>query len=95
MEENGIITEMYGRKLDDNLRKGTAYHLYLPGPHKGVWNVQALKASDEIILCEAPIDAMTCWVHGYCNVTASYGTGGSSVISPKKRGIHKWNFPVT
>lgn len=76
MDENGINTEMYGRKLNDNLRKGTAYHLYLPGPHKGVWNVQALKASDEIILCEALIDAMTFWVHGYRNVTASYGTGG-------------------
>ena len=76
MDENGVITEMYGRKLNDNLRKGTAYHLYLPGPHQGVWNVQALKASDEIILCEALIDAMTFWVHGYRNVTASYGTGG-------------------
>ena len=36
----------------------------------------ALKASDEIILCEALIDAMTFWVHGFRNVTASYGTGG-------------------
>ena len=76
MDENGVITEMYGRKLNDNLRKGTAYHLYLPGPHKGVWNVAALKASDEIILCEALLDAMAFWVYGFRNVTASYGTGG-------------------
>ncbi|MEJ2445725.1 MAG: CHC2 zinc finger domain-containing protein [Exilibacterium sp.] len=76
MDENGVISELYGRKLNDNLRPGTAYHLYLPGPHQGVWNVQALKASREIILCEALIDAMTFWVHGFRNVTASYGTGG-------------------
>ncbi len=77
MDEHGIITEVYGRKLLGNrLRKGTPQHLYLPGPHQGVWNSQALKASDEIILCEALIDAMTFWVNGFRNVTASYGTGG-------------------
>jgi len=77
MDEHGIITEVYGRKLLGNrLRKGTPQHLYLPGPHQGVWNIQALKASDEIILCEALIDAMTFWVNGFRNVTASYGTGG-------------------
>jgi len=77
MDEHGTITEVYGRKLLGNrLRKGTPQHLYLSGPHQGVWNVQALKASDEIILCEALIDAMTFWVNGFRNVTASYGTGG-------------------
>jgi len=76
LDEHGLISEVYGRKIRDDLRKGTAYHLYLPGPHAGVWNVQALQASEEIILCEALIDAMTFWVHGYRNVTASYGTGG-------------------
>jgi DNA primase catalytic core len=77
MDENGLITEVYGRKISGNkLRKGTAQHLYLPGPHEGVWNVEALQASKEIILCEALIDAMTFWVHGFKNVTASYGTSG-------------------
>jgi len=84
LDESGIISEVYGRKLlGQRLRKGTAQHLYLPGPpacpagrHRGVWNVQALQASEEIILCEALIDAMTFWVHGYRNVTASYGTSG-------------------
>ena len=70
------ITEVYGRKINDNLRKGTAYHLYLPEAHAGVWNIQSLAASQEIILCEALIDAMTFWVHGFKNVTASYGTSG-------------------
>ena len=49
----GEITEVYGRKINDNLREGTPKHLYLPGPHRGVWNESALTADSEIILCEA------------------------------------------
>jgi len=76
-DANGQITEVYGRKiLGTRLRKGTPMHLYLPGQHQGVWNATALQASDEVILCEALIDAMTFWCHGYRNVTASYGTSG-------------------
>jgi DNA primase len=73
---SGEITEVYGRKINDNLREGTPYHLYLPGPHRGVWNEAALAAHPEIILCEALIDALTFWRAGYRNVTASYGIEG-------------------
>ncbi|MBW1809160.1 MAG: toprim domain-containing protein [Deltaproteobacteria bacterium] len=72
----GNVCEMYGRKITQNLRKGTPLHLYLPGPHKGIWNEEALKASKEIILCESLIDALTFWCAGYRNVTASYGIEG-------------------
>ena len=70
------MVEMYGRKITPNLREGTPDHLYLPGAHAGVWNEEALIASKEIILCEALIDALTFWVAGYRNVTASYGVNG-------------------
>jgi DNA primase len=73
---NGNITEMYGRKITPNLREGTPLHLYLRGPHQGVWNELALQVSKEIILCEALIDALTFWCAGFRNVTASYGVGG-------------------
>ncbi|MBB6249430.1 CHC2 zinc finger domain-containing protein [Rhodanobacter sp. A1T4] len=74
---DGTIHEVYGRKIRDDLRAGTAYHLYLPGPHAGVWNEEGLAAcGGEVILCEALIDAMTFWVHGLKNVTASYGVHG-------------------
>ncbi|MET1257332.1 toprim domain-containing protein [Aliikangiella maris] len=77
IDENGIISEVYGRKLlGKRLRKGTAIHTYLPGPHEGVWNVAGLKNCREVILCESLIDAMTFWVNGFRNVTASYGTSG-------------------
>jgi DNA primase catalytic core len=72
----GDVLGMYGRKITEGLRPGTPLHLYLPGPHRGVWNEEALVASKEIILCESIIDALTFWCAGYRNVTASYGVNG-------------------
>lgn len=72
----GEITEVYGRKITEGLRPGTPNHLYLPGPHRGVWNEAALADAKEIILCEALIDALTFWCAGYRNVTAAYGIEG-------------------
>lgn len=77
MDEAGHIQEMYGRRISDsNHNKGAPKHLYLPGPHQGVWNSQGLVNQQEVILCESLIDAMTFWVHGFTHVTASYGTQG-------------------
>jgi DNA primase len=72
----GNVTEIYGRKIIERLRPGTPMHTYLPGPHRGVWNEQALTVSKEIILCESLIDALTFWCADYRNVTASYGVNG-------------------
>ncbi|KVD47571.1 hypothetical protein WS61_08660 [Burkholderia sp. ABCPW 11] len=75
----GAVAGLYGRKVRDNLRPGTAYHLYLPGPHRGVFNAAGLAGQTEVILCEAIIDALTFWCAGYRNVTASFGAEGFSV----------------
>ncbi len=74
--EDGRVTEMYGRKITRNLRPGTPDHLYLPGPHRGVWNLEAVVVSKEVILCESLIDAMTFWCAGLRNVTTAYGVEG-------------------
>ncbi|MHA3916264.1 CHC2 zinc finger domain-containing protein [Halovulum sp. GXIMD14793] len=78
--DTGAVLEAYGRKIRPNhkIGKNEMKHGYLPGPHRGVWNAKAFAASDEIILCEALIDAMTFWAHGFRNVTAIYGTSGFS-----------------
>jgi hypothetical protein len=76
IDVQGQIRELYGRKITDRLRSGTLLHLYLPGPHGGVWNEAALMASQSIILCESLIDAMSFWVAGQRNVTAAYGVNG-------------------
>lgn len=76
LDAEGRVLEAYGRKITEGLRRGTPLHLYLPGPHRGVWNLEALEASDEVILCESLIDALTFWCAGFRNVTASYGIEG-------------------
>ena len=82
----GNIAEVYGRKIRDDLRPGTPKHLYLPGPHGGVFNLAGVIAAGarpegepgrgEVILCEALIDALTFWCAGFQNVTSSYGIEG-------------------
>jgi DNA primase catalytic core len=75
-DASGQVVQMYGRKITPGLREGTPLHLYLPGPHRGVWNEEALAVSKEIILCEALIDALTFWCAGFRQVTTSYGVNG-------------------
>jgi DNA primase len=67
-------TKLYGR-LYGKPNPGISRHMYLPGPHEGIWNLSALD-SPELILCEAAFDALTFWVHGFKNVTFIYGTEG-------------------
>ena len=74
--ERGQVVQCYGRKITPRLREGTPLHLYLPGAHTAVWNVDALADAKEIILCESLIDAMTFWVAGFPNVITSYGVSG-------------------
>ncbi|UWS30005.1 CHC2 zinc finger domain-containing protein [Erwinia pyrifoliae] len=76
--QRGRVLQLYGRRTlgDNQIKKGSARHLYLPAPLAGVWNEQALKASSEVILCEALIDAMTFWCAGYRNVIAAFGVNG-------------------
>ena len=73
-DADGHVTEVYGRKITPNVNP--PWHLYLPGPHRGVWNERALGGQAEVILTEALIDAMTFWCAGYRNVTAAYGVEG-------------------
>jgi DNA primase catalytic core len=77
-DASGAIAEVYGRKLlrDNQLRPGTAKHLYLPGPHRGVFNLAGWRGADEVILCEALLDALTFWCAGYRHVTSAFGVSG-------------------
>ena len=74
----GNIVEVYGRKLTPThqLRPGTPLHLYLPGPHRGVFNLDGWRGAEEVILCEALIDALTFWCAGYRHVTSAFGVSG-------------------
>ena len=71
---DGAILGAYGRKIIESQSTGIK-HLYLPGPHRGLWNPACL-GSREVILCEALLDALTFWTHGHRNVTTAYGVEG-------------------
>ena len=90
-DATGTVVNFYGRKIRDDLRKGTPDHLYLPGPHRGMLNWPAL-TQEEVILCEAPIDALTFWVAGYRHVTCAWGAGGLTdemVAALVERGVRR------
>lgn len=77
LDSGGVVGEVYGRKVAEHgLRAGTPRHLYLPGPHAGVFNIGAFKDSDELVVCESLIDALSLWCAGFRHVTAAYGVGG-------------------
>ena len=73
VDAHGRIVQIYGRRIDNGQCRASK-HFYLPGPHRGLFNREALAATDEIILCESIIDALTFWCNGYRNVTTIYGT---------------------
>lgn len=80
-DANASPVQAYGRKIGDLRGSRVALHLYLPGPLAGIFNREAVIASEEIILCEAIIDAMSFWAAGYGHVTASFGKRGHTPIS--------------
>ncbi|HKV43607.1 MAG TPA: CHC2 zinc finger domain-containing protein [bacterium] len=69
---NGEVLQVYGRKIRDDLRPGTPMRLSLPGAAQ-LWNGPGLQGTGDVIICQGPLDALTFWVAGYRNVTASSG----------------------
>jgi DNA primase len=70
MDEHEQTVSFYGRSIEGSS------HLYLSGPHKGIFNVKACKVYDEIVLTESIIDALSLIHLGIENVQACYGTNG-------------------
>ena len=70
---SGQVVDIYGRKTRNDLRKGTPLHMHLSDERRGVWNVEAFHAGNEVILCAGLWDALTFWNAGYRNVTCTFG----------------------
>jgi len=67
---SGQWTSLYGRGLK------TPRHCYLPGPLRGVLNFQAARTSDEVILVESILDALSFHQAGIATAIPLYGTNG-------------------
>ena len=75
-DDAGHVVSFYGRRVSrPAATRGELKHLYPPGPHRGLFNGEALKG-EEVILCEAVFDALTFCAHGFPNATCLFGTEG-------------------
>jgi DNA primase catalytic core len=69
-DASGNVSGIYGRRISDEEPR----HLYLPGPHRGVWNGTAAKTSQTLFIAEAILDGLALWQAGFKNTIAIYGT---------------------
>jgi DNA primase catalytic core len=72
LDERGQVVSLYGRRTSP----GELKHLYPPGPHRGLFNRDGIRNAEEVILCEAVLDALTFYASGFHNVTCLFGTEG-------------------
>jgi DNA primase len=72
----GKVVGIYGRKAEPSPNAAAPQHLYLPGPHRGVWNAIAAKTNQALFITEAILDGLSLWQAGFKNVIALYGTNG-------------------
>ena len=71
-DEVGKVVHLYGRKADP---AADHPHLYLSGSHKSIFNRQASRVYDTIILCESILDCLSLITIGFENVQPLYGVG--------------------
>lgn len=69
-DESGNVVSLYGRSIEGKRQ------MYLKGPHRGVWNREAAKVFDTVVLTESIIDAFSLVQLGIHNAVPLYGTNG-------------------
>ncbi|HEX7829394.1 MAG TPA: CHC2 zinc finger domain-containing protein [Thermoanaerobaculia bacterium] len=69
-DANGNVVNLYGRAID---RDG---HYFLPGPRRGLVNANVAATSEELVICESVIDALSFIEAGVMNVVPIYGVNG-------------------
>jgi DNA primase len=81
-DAGGNVSGIYGRRgepTDDApsaVGNPSPNHLYLPGPHRGVWNGACARTSPTLLVTEAIFDGLALWQAGFKNVIALYGARG-------------------
>jgi hypothetical protein len=61
VNDNADVVGFYGRRVEF-AASGQATHLYLPGPHRGVFNRRGVDVAvheGTLVICEAMIDALS------------------------------------
>jgi DNA primase catalytic core len=71
-DHHGNVCGLYGRRVAE----GEPKHLYLAGPHRGVFNASCAKSAQSLFVTESIFDGLSLWQAGFRNVIALYGTNG-------------------
>jgi len=66
LDESGAVVGIYGRRLDDRAVESPE----VDESTKGLFNIEALKVSREIVICSSIFDALIMWSNGVQAVTA-------------------------
>jgi len=75
----GNVCGIYGRKAEPcggHAPASSPQHLYLPGPHRGVWNGGSARTHQTLLITEAILDGLALWQAGFRNVIALFGAQG-------------------
>jgi len=70
---NQLPVGLYGRAIDDSVEP---HHMFLPGPHRGLFNWNAARSKKEILVVESVIDALSLVEAGVGNAIPLYGING-------------------
>ena len=78
---SGTVVSLYGRRVEVPVEMSAEppdrpRHFYLPGPRRGLVNASCLATTDELILTESVIDALSFLEAGIPNAVPLYGTSG-------------------
>ncbi len=73
IDEHGVVTGGYGRKITRKLRSPSVYHVHW-NPNQAVFfNQKSLMGNKRIILCKTPLEALSYWAIGFRNVVSTLG----------------------
>ncbi len=76
IDEKGVITGGYGRRITPKLKARSVYHVHWLSDQTSFFNIQALSEYSDVILCKSPLEATTWWCNGFKNTVAIMGFFG-------------------
>lgn len=94
LDERGVSVSIYGRRLDARVVESPDVYV----SPKGLFNVEAFRASQEIVVCSSVFDALIMWSNGVRTATAVHeGNVDELLAVTVKSGITKVTicFPRT
>ncbi len=72
-DEFGYLTNVYGRKVCDVLRKSSDTYVVANDDHRCLYNGEVMASHKDIVLCSSPFEVVSLWSMGVENATSLLG----------------------